>query len=164
MEAQEFENLADLRIRFAYRHANDYLIPYAIKPDYNLLFAEEPACWTVQLPVDIKTRSVGRRRARVFSREGSQLAAVEHETGLEILGALAAIAGLIQFSVWAYDRWKDVKPSVQPPHGPNEPALQMTQIEERFPDGRERVIRSLEVRGQLEPDNLGTVLQGFMPS
>ena len=164
MKAQEFEDQSEIRIKLGYRGPGGYLLGYAANSDYDSLLSERPPGWTMASPVDIETKSEGTRRAWVLAGHGTELAAVEHETGLEILGAVAALATIAQFAVWAYDRWKKVEPDPTAFPGPNERTHLLSRTTERFPDGRERIIRTLEVRGPLDSEHLRNVIETFESS
>jgi hypothetical protein len=161
MNAQQIEDSSDLRIQFGYRDVHGLLVPYAAPRAYDELFSEHPSAWTLEKVGKIRTtRSMHPHRAWVLRHERVQLAAVEHETGLEIIGAVAAVVTIAQFGVWAYDRWWKKTERPRGIRGRLDPVIRRTQIVDRFPDGRERVVRTLEVLRMVPKNQLSAILSG----
>jgi hypothetical protein len=54
----------------------------------------------------VNAGEAGTRAAWRLGGPTGDVLAVEHETGLELLGAFAAVAGLFQFGLGLWDRWQ----------------------------------------------------------
>ena len=78
-----------------------------------LVFAKEaPQGRSVQQTGRIETRHDPDRDSRLFSDGSHEIAAVEHETGVEILMALGvnvASAAIISFATRGWKRWRDAR-------------------------------------------------------
>jgi hypothetical protein len=159
MNAQEIGDSSDLRIQFGYRDVHGLLVPYAAPRAYDELFSEQPSGWTLEKVRNIRTtRSRHPHRAWLFTQKRVQLAAVEHETGLEIIGAIAAVVTIAQFGVWAYDRWWKKAERPRGIRGRLDPVIRRTHVVERFPNGRERVVQTLEVLQMVPQNQLPAIL------
>jgi hypothetical protein len=160
MGAQEFQDNWNRKIKFASIDKQGELVPDAHE-EYNMIFQPTIEGWVEEAQEYVKLVSGGQHRAWIFSNGQMQLAAVEHETGLEILvgiGVGIATEAIVSFSKWAWGRWWDARSPFQKVV----PSLVAESIEERFPDGRARVIRRLEVRGPLDRDSVAQHLQAFL--
>lgn len=119
MDIQASEYASDLRIKFASLGDGGQLVSDTTETDYEKFFERVPDGWQVRSIREIHTRSDGQRRARVLAKGETELAAVEHETGVEFLVPVAqsvaaglgtsALEGLL---TWAWQKWGAIR---QPP-------------------------------------------------
>jgi hypothetical protein len=165
MDVQKLEYDADFRIKFASINAKGGLDGDAHHPEYELFFAELPNDWTRhECPNPIETRFEWRRRAWVLrhSHSGTEIAAVEHETGIEILvaiGAGLATEALVVLIKWGWGKWKATRANL-----PNkvEPSLILENVSSRTPDGRILTIGRLEMRGPLTSEEVARQVESAL--
>ena len=162
MDVQELEYKADIRIKFA--SINDKTGGYDDDTHsviYEPFFREMEGDWWPQQNSPIETRFDYNRDAWVLSHRstGAQIAAVEHESGIELLvtGIAVSLAStaIVGFVKWAWNKWKKIRSSL-----PDriEPSLQTEVVTEKFPDGRIRRTQRFEYRGPLDSELVGQLV------
>jgi hypothetical protein len=165
---QELEDRPWLRIKFASIGPGGFPLNDAGE-EYQSLFSEVPAGWTVAEKGFIDTRAEGRRRAWLLTSPNLKVGAAAHETGVEILVAIGVgIAGtvaaesLIGFSKWAWVRWKQLRAAGEKQGTKIPSSLVLEKSVEQLPDGRTRVLHRLEVRGPVTEEEVQKYLSGFL--
>jgi len=148
MELQEFEDQADLRIKFASMKGQRPLSDAG--PEYDGLFRDKdgrpaewlPVGWQVGDTAMVETLFEHTRQAwRVHSDVGD-IAAVEHETGIEILVAIGiglSVNAITGFTTSAWREWRRRREQTREwreglPQGPSEDRLVIERTVE-LPDG-----------------------------
>src|SRR5919106_2468034 len=142
-ELQQLENAPALRIKFASIRKDGSLEPDA-SSDYVPFFAAltaEVTDW-VDAPntLSVQTRYEHQRDAHVLRHDATEIAAVEHETGIEVIVAGVAIniasAALLGLASWSWSKWKEVR-DAQKASGVEklEPSLVLEGVKERNEDG-----------------------------
>ena len=168
-DVQRLENDAEIRIKFASindrgGYDGDAWIEYQkIFPDPE---GELPGGWRYQDVGMVMTRFENTRTAYRLKHadleEGA--AAVEHETGLELVligvASGVATAAVVGLSKWLWKKWQESRPADSLP-----PSIIVERVTEWKPDGT--ILRSerYEVRGPLENEDAGKLLeQAFQES
>ncbi len=154
MDTQALEITHGVRIKFTSLR-NDGLLDSDCHEEYSFFPVAAPEGWRVQNAGRIQTRYDYTRDSWMFSDGTHEVAAVEHETGVEILiavGVNVASDALVAFATWAWDRWKQSR-AAKPA-----PTFVAEKIEERFPDGTERRVKRIIVRGEVTPSEIQKVL------
>jgi hypothetical protein len=175
MNLQNFENERDLMIKFASLTDAGRLIDDAHE-EYIGLFDNLPDEWVIEHKGIVQTTKAGPREGWLLRQGNFRIAAVAHETGLELLligvATDVAAAAVIGFTAWAWSRWAEkrkYKPqppetiqgagwTVQLPDTRATPALVFEQVADRFPDGRIRETHRWEVHGPIQPENLADLI------
>lgn len=108
MDLQAIEQGGDRRIKFVALDGKGQPLSDATEADYKALFQKLPSGWSI--------KSVRDAHTHVLSKGKTELAAVEHETGLELIlpvaqGVAAGLATkpLEDFLSWAWKRWLAVR-------------------------------------------------------
>jgi hypothetical protein len=154
MSAQALELHHGIRIKFASLRDDGRLEPDCHE-EYTFFPHEAPAGWRVMHEGHIETRHDHTRDSWVFSDGTHEVAAVEHETGIEILIAVnvnVGSAAIVGFATWAWARWKHAR-------GPKPmPTLVVEKIEDRLPDGTERRVKRITVKGDVNAKEINDIL------
>lgn len=161
MKAQEYEDQWEFRIKFASIADNGYLIGDSHE-EYDTLFQDLPDEWSANYEELVKTRQEGQRRSWLLRHNSEEIAAVEHETGVEILiafGVEFTAAAIIGFTVWAWTKWRASRAGEIVSGQKVEPSLVLESVEERFPDGRSRITRRVEIRGPLNETEVDSAIR-----
>ena len=107
---QSFEDNYGAMVKFASVDPHDPQKSVSdVDPEYEGFFDDLAAVapgWQVSETGEIETRRAGPRGAWRLSSPVGELAATRHETGLEILGAASALAGLFSLGLDLWDRWR----------------------------------------------------------
>jgi hypothetical protein len=107
---QSFEDNYSAMVKFASVDPDDpQKYQSDVDPEYEGFFDDIAAIapgWQVSETAQIETRREGPREAWRLSGPAGELAATRHETGLEILGAAAALGGLFSLGLDLWDRWR----------------------------------------------------------
>lgn len=151
MKTQEYQDMYQFRIKFAAMTDQGYLNGDAFE-EYDALFQHLPDEWLIEETGLVTVGQSGQHRSWLLRHESHEIVAVEHETGVEILisiGVNIASTVIIEFTAWAWKRWRDSRARAIVAGHKVEPSLHIESVEERFPDGRSRVTRRLEIRGPL---------------
>jgi len=172
MNVQDLENNAEFRIKFASvnergGYDSDALEEYQwIFPDDHGELAEE---WRYEYVGLVETRFEYERKAWALSCENVsdeefRFAAIEHETGIELLAipiitgiisgvSTAAIVGLtgMMWKNWKKSRGSDKLPS----------SLILEKVENRNNDGSIKSVIKLEVRGPIDPPTVTSTIKRF---
>jgi hypothetical protein len=167
---QQLENGPALRIKFA-SIRNDGSLASDAGSDYGPFFAalaaeitdwaEEPNTLSVQ------TRYEYQRDAHVLRHGATEVAAVEHETGIEVIVAGVAIniasAALLGLASWSWSKWKQVRGAQQAPGVEKvDPSLVLEGIRARNEDGGPKEIVRVERRGPLTVDKVSEHIRDFI--
>lgn len=156
MSAHELEHGCGFRLKFASLQP-DGSLDRDCAEEYATFLQEAPSGWSVTSAGRIETRFEYERDAWVFSDGDHEIAAVEHETGVEILvplGVNLASAAIIGFATWAWSRWRTAR-AAKP-----KSAFVAHKVEERLPDGTERMVTTVTVRDATSKD-VESVLQNL---
>ena len=110
----------------------------------------------------IDTRFEHTRSAWRFSYRENKVAvaAVEHETGVEILVGIAAgvateaISGLVK---WAWNKWSEARRIKV-----LAPSLVLERVTERFPDASIRCMERSEIRGRIDKDHAHKLVENWL--
>ncbi|HEX9595414.1 MAG TPA: hypothetical protein VF982_00925, partial [Anaerolineales bacterium] len=163
MNLQDLERDPDLRIKFASIDEHGVNIGDA-DCEYDCFFTTLPQGWNAEVAEQVQTRSEGPRPARRLAHDGTELGAVQHETGVEFLVALAggtassvASAAIIGFSTWAWSRWQELRASK-----PLAPSLVLEGVVARSLTGQPLVTTRQELRGPLSADAVGKSIENFL--
>ena len=161
MKGQEYEDRSNLRIKFASIGMDGSLVRDSSE-EYETLFAQLPDEWSILDTDFVESRRADANRAWLLRRGAEEeLAAVEHETGVEFLlavGVSVASAAIIQFVSWAWKRWRDSRAAHIKAGVKVEPSFVLESVEDRFPSGRIRRTRKLEIYGPIEADALTSAM------
>lgn len=159
MDVQELERNAEVRIKFAsINEFGGYNKDAGV--EYQAFFPQKEGPleqeW-VYKKVDklIETRFEYNRHAWVLTHTPTQtqIAAVEHETGIAILTGIVSgvgTAAVVSLVKWAWQKWKSARASI--PQERVESGIVREKVTERFPDGRIRTVERLELRAPLDPE------------
>jgi hypothetical protein len=169
-ELQQLENGPSLRVKFA-SIRNDGSLASDASSEYSPFFAalaaevtnwdEEPNTQSVQ------TRYEHLRVAHVLRHGETEVAAVEHETGIEILAAGVAVnlasEALIGFLSWSWNKWKQSR-DAQKAQGIEkaEPSLVLEGVKVRDHTGAPKEIVRVEKRGPLTADRVAHHVREFI--
>ena len=154
MSTQTLENTHGVRITFASLR-DDGSLDHDCHDEYKYFPAAAPREWKVAAAGHIRTRHDHTRDSWLFSDGKHEIAAVEHETGVEILIAIGVNVGsaaIVGFATWAWARWTKSREK-KPPS-----TFVAERIEERLPDGTERRVKRITVRGKLSAKQIKNVL------
>jgi hypothetical protein len=157
MTTQTLENTHGVRITFASLR-NDGRLDHDCHDEYKYFPVAAPTGWTVTASGHIQTRHDHIRDSWLFSDSKHEIAAVEHETGVEILiavGVNVGSAAIVGFATWAWARWTESRKK-KPPS-----TFVAERIEERLPDGTELRVKRITVRGTLSPKQIEDVLSSL---
>ena len=163
MEAQQYEDRSNVRIKFASIDDNGMLMGDS-HHEYETLFDDLPEQWSVEEAGVVTTSQEGDHRAWILRSETEELIAVEHETGVEILvgvGVNVISTGVVAFAGWAWKKWRDSRAQGIQSGNQVEPSLVVESVEDRFPDGRSRVTRRVQIRGPLDAGSAQSALERF---
>ena len=170
MDVQSAEFRPDIRIKFA-SIAPDGAYRRDANWEYTTFFNDLPAPWIVGETPRIDTRYEQQRLARVLKNDGEEIAAVDHETGLELLiivpvgVAVAAkltadtISGFVR---WAWGRWRETRQHFTERrfNGDRvEPSLVIEMKKAEGGDGRSVTSAIMTFRGPLADVDIPTCLQ-----
>ena len=157
MTTQTLEKTHGVRITFASLR-NDGRLDHDCHDEYKYFPAAAPRGWKVAASGHIRTRYDHERHSWLFSDGEREIAAVEHETGVEILiavGVNVGSAAIVGFATWAWARWTKSR-KTKPPS-----TFVAERIEERLPDGTERRVKRITVRGKLSAAQIEGVLRSL---
>lgn len=165
MDVQKLEFDTDLRVKFASINEKGGYEGDAHE-EYAVFFAQLNKDWSyVEVEEPIETRFEWTRNAWVLTHEPTQtqIAAVEHETGIEILvsvgaGIVSTVAAeaIISFVKWGWGKWNSSRDSVS---GKVNSSLVVESVTDRFPDGRIRRVDRLEIREPLKADLVSSYVE-----
>jgi hypothetical protein len=106
-ELQAFEDRPVLRVKFASLRGDGPHLVSDASTEYQGLFDELPAGWSVTEEGLVETITEYSRRAWRLSSDEGDIVAVEHETGLELLVISVGLAETtVKLVSWAWKRWK----------------------------------------------------------
>ena len=157
MRAQVLELHHGIRVKFASLR-DDGSFDHDCHEEYAVFPQEAPNGWRVQNEGQIQTRHDSMRDSWLFSDGTHKVAAVEHETGIEFLldmGVNVGSAAIVGFATWAWARWKQsrgTKPSS---------TFIAEKIEDRLPDGTERRVKRITIKGELAASEINDVLHSL---
>jgi hypothetical protein len=152
VKAQEYEDRSNLRIKFASVDPHGFLVRDASE-EYDTFFDETPERWSVKDADRVNTLRYDGNRAWFLRTDGEELVAVEHETGIEFLlavGASVASTAVVEMVSWAWTRWRNSREEKIRTGSRVEATLVLESVEDRFPDGRIRRSRKVEVHGPID--------------
>lgn len=154
MSPQELERRCGIRLKFASLRADDTL-DRDCHEEYSVFPTEAPEGWSVEPTGRIETRHDYDRDSWLFTGENNEIAAVEHETGVEILiavGVNVGSAAIVGFAAWAWKRWDRARG--------DKPASSFVaeRIEERLADGTERMVKRVLVYAPVSEQDIRTIL------
>jgi hypothetical protein len=171
---QRLEYQADLRFKFASiddlrgRYISD------ASEEYKTFFSELPLGWFVeQKSFKIQTRLGGISNAWALSREQLIAAAVEHETGLEILILIplgvAVVGGVASMMVydcirWAHTRWRDQRKALSARGADKAPTLLEIERIRRNAKGEIQGSEVLKIRSPVEDTVLQEAIERILSS
>ncbi len=165
MNAQEYEDRGNLRIKFASTDQFGFLARDASE-EYGSFFAEAPSGWSVTSAGSVNTLRGDGNLAWFYRTDSDEVVAVEHETGIEILvligvGVASGVAteAVVKLVAWAWKRWRDSRAQGIRSGSKAEPTLVVESVEDRFPDGRIRNSRKLEMHGPIDQAAVATVMR-----
>jgi hypothetical protein len=149
MSAQQSERDYKLKVKFASLDDEGHLRFDAVE-EYQGFFQDLPNGWRVMSEETVTTRFERYRRAWNLKHEHTDLVAVEHESGIEVIwvgiavgtaGTVAAeaIVGLVK---WAWHKWNSRRESLQKPTS----FLIVEELIDKSTDGSIRSYRRTEVR------------------
>jgi hypothetical protein len=112
LEANAVERTTPLRVKFAFLDARGGAFPDATA-DYDDFYADLPAGWRAEKIGDIETRTENQKEAWYLTDGQTEVVAVQHETGIEILLVLvvAPVAanlvadGIKTLVKWGWHKW-----------------------------------------------------------
>jgi hypothetical protein len=157
MDTQTLEHYHGVRIKFASLRDNSWL-ESDCHDEYDFFPLEAPDGWRITHKGPIATRYDSTRDSWLFSNGTFDIAAVEHETGIEILIAIGenvASSALVGFVVWAWARWKQARANKPMP------SLVVERIVERFPNGTERMVKRITVKGDTNAAEIDKILNAL---
>ena len=169
-ELQQLENGPALRIKFASIRNDGSLASDATSdyvPFFNALAAEVPD-WVEEPSTQfVQTRYEYQRSAHVLRHGATEIAAVEHETGIEVIVAGVAIniasAALLGLASWSWNKWKQVRDTQTAPGLEKvEPSLVLEGVKERDNNGAPKEIVRVERRGPLNADEVSEHVRDFI--
>ncbi len=167
MNAQDFENNYDLKIKFAALSGEQYISDAS--EEYNELFNEAPDKWNIEEDVIVTTPTEGDRRSWICSHKdsGTRFSCVEHETGLEILIALGinlSTAAVIVFTKWSWDRWNNLRAQqiVADAIPKIISSLVMERVNSRLPDGRIKTSEKVIIQAPVDMEQVGIDVEQFI--
>lgn len=162
MKAQQYEDCSNLRIKFASIDIDGSLVRDSAN-EYETLFAELPDEWSILETDVVQSRRADANGAWLLGKGAEEeLAAVEHETGVEFLlavGASVASTAIIQFVSWAWKRWCDSRKADIKAGMKVEPSFVLELVEDRFPNGQIRRTRKLEIYGPVEAEAIASAMR-----
>lgn len=156
MNTQQLEYDADVRIKFAAVNNKGGLDGDA-HLEYLDLLSNFANGWTyTENPINIETRFEWMRRSWTFTYKDkkTEIAAVEHETGIEILVGITsglAVEAIVHFTKWAWQKWRASRALDK---NKVEPSLIVETVTERSESGTVRTINKIEVRGPLAENDI----------
>jgi hypothetical protein len=171
-ELQQLENAPALRIKFASMQDDGNLAPDSTSdyPPFFSALAAEVVDWVDDPSTQpVQTRSEHQRPAHVLRHGTTEIAAVEHETGIEVIVAGVAVnvasAALIGLATWSWKKWAEVRKKQQVPGFEKaEPALVLESVKEKSIDGRPKETVQIERRGPLSAEKVGEHIRQFISS
>ena len=171
-ELQQLENAPALRIKFASMRSDGSLEPDATLdyPPFFAALAAEVVDWKDDPNTQpVQTRTEHQRPAHVLRHDATEIAAVEHETGIEIIVAGVAVniasAALIGLATWSWKKWTELRKNPQDPvFQKAETALVLESVREKNIDGTPREIVRVERRGPLTAAKVSEHVRDFISS
>jgi hypothetical protein len=169
-ELQQLENNPSLRIKFASIDDKGMFVSDA-HDDYQDFFKDllnEVSDWTLEPQVvQVQTRHQQQRPAHVLSDGKTRLAMVEHETGMEIVVAIAAgVASdaITSLVAWGWNKWKQIRAAKAAPGQVRkvEPTLTLEGIVARDAAGRALELIRVERPGPLSAEAISAVVADFI--
>jgi hypothetical protein len=170
MDVQSAEFRPDIRIKFAsitqdggYRRDANW--------EYTTFFDDLPKPWIVAEAPRIETRYEQQRLARVLKNDDEEIAAVDHETGLELLiivpfgvsvAAKLTADTISGFVKWAWGKWRQTRQHFTERrfNGDRvEPSLVVEVKRAEGGDGRSETRAIMTFRGPLADVDIPTCLQ-----
>jgi hypothetical protein len=163
MEVQELENNADIRLKFASINERGGYDGDAAE-EYQALFPENAGDltegWRYESVGVIETRFEYDRNAWRLAHPSCdfEAAAVEHETGIEILvlGIASGVgtAAIVGLGKWLWRKWRDVR-------DPNKQSSSFVaeKVTERGADGKIRRVERIEMRGPVEATAVNAAIE-----
>lgn len=130
--------------------------------EYQSFFSETPAGWSVVDTDIVRTLRGDGNRAWGLQTETEEIVAVEHETGIEFLLAVAAgvaSTAIVELVSWAWKRWRDSRAEGIQMGTKAEPTLVLEAVESRSPDGRIWKTNKLEIRGPIDQPAVGAAIR-----
>lgn len=149
MTVKDLVNEHKLRIKFPSLDDQGHYLRDASE-EYQQFFHDLPSNWSLTGKEEVTTRLERYRKAWILEHGELQIAAVEHETGLEILAGIAAgvgTAAIVGFTKWAWEKWKEYRANLS-----KHPSfLFIEELIEQNADGSTRIYRRTELRDPESP-------------
>jgi hypothetical protein len=159
---QQLEYQADLRIKLASLDGKSRYVADACG-EYVGLFADLPSGWrTAAEPVTIETRSEATRRAWLLSSGGTEVGAVEHETGLEFvlaIGGSVAAAATYDLIRWGLSTWLERRAAARAKDRDKAPTFLEIERTRRDADGQILGSETIRLRGPVADADLRRALE-----
>jgi hypothetical protein len=136
---QILESAGNLRIKFAAMNNKGNYVGDAIE-EYDSFFDDLPTDWTNNYEIEILTRTAGTRRAWAISSREMNVAAVAHETGLELLFLIPVGVGVASMAIydlvkWGINKWSDRRKSSAAKGIAKAPVFLQITRETKYPNG-----------------------------
>ena len=160
MEIQQYQDEYKIRIKVASIGPDGNLV-YDCYDEYANLFDQLPPGWQAQEMGAVHTPSGSSHRAWVVEGQSEKVVVTEHESGAEILIAVAtgiairlispALSNLAKhlWKQWGTSRESSVKSGQK-----IESSLVIETVEERFPNGGAKLTRRLELRAPISESEI----------
>ena len=164
MDIQQLEYDADVRIKFAAINQKGGLDGDA-NQEYLDLLSNFANGWTyTENPLPIETRFEWMRRSWTFTYKDkkTEIAAVEHETGIEILVAITsglAVEAIVHFTKWAWNKWKASRAADT---HKIESSLIVETVTDRTESGTIRTINKIEVHAPLAESDITKYIEAAL--
>jgi hypothetical protein len=170
-ELQQLESSPALRIKFASIGNDGMFISDASDDDYQQFFADLPkevSDWELEpQTMSVQTRRESQREARILRHGRSELAMVEHETGLEVIvtGVASSLASsaITSLVAWGWNKWKQIRAAkAGPSQAKVESTLTLEGVVARDAAGKAAEIVRVEKCGPLSGDVVSRDVADFI--